>query len=387
VARTPKPVIGVTAAVAGVGESEFGRSVDRPLDRLVIDACRAALADAGLAASDVDGVVATAPWPGPDTVSQALGIQRDHTASPGIPAGAGPVAAIEAARLAVESGRASTVLVYYGYAGSKPGGPYAFHAHDPVKASLEMPFGWFGQPVYFAAWAQRYLHTYSVSPDELGSIAIANRKWAQLTPGAQRAKPLSAEDYLASPMIASPLRAADCCLITDGAGAVVVTTTDRARDLRTAPVLVAGSSTVTVGPAMTSYFTQAPDLCSFGSSRSGPRAFAEAGLRPADIDVAEIYDCFSISQAIQLEDLGFCDRGEAFGFTADGNTEPGGALPVNTHGGHLAYAYIPGIVHVIEAVRQLRGERGAAQVPDARTALVAALAGGEHSTLILTEDR
>ncbi|MFF0817834.1 thiolase family protein [Rhodococcus sp. NPDC003318] len=376
----------VSAAVVGVGESEFGRSVDRPLDRLVVDACRAALADAGLTAADVDGVVATTSWPGPDTVSQALGIARDHTAAPGIPAGAGPVAGVEAARLAVESGRASVVLVYYGYAGSKPGGPYSFHAHDPVKASLEMPFGWYGQPVYFAAWAQRYLHSYGLSPEELGSIAVSNRKWAALTPGAQRPQELTVEGYRASPMIASPLRAADCCLITDGAGAVVVTSSERARDLRAPAVRVAGSATVAVGPSMTSYFTQADDLCSFGSVRSGPRAFAEAGLNPVDIDVAEIYDCFSISQAIQLEDLGFCGRGEAFALTAEGNTAPGGALPVNTHGGHLAYAYIPGIVHVIEAVRQLRGERGAAQVPNARTALVAALSGGEHSTLILTED-
>ncbi|MGW5075901.1 thiolase family protein [Rhodococcus sp. NPDC004095] len=380
-------MIAGSAVLAGVGESEFGRSVDRRIDRLVIDACRAALDDAGLTAADVDGVISAGSWPGPDDVAEALGIARDYTAAPGIPAGAGPLAAIDLARTAVESGRAAVVLVYYGYAGSKPGGPYAFHAHDPVKAGLEMPFGWYGQPVYFAAWAQRYLHTYGVAPDQLGAIAIANRTWAGLTPGAQRSRELTLADYLDSPMIASPLRAADCCLITDGAGAVVVTTADRARDLDVAAVRVAGASTVAVGPAMTSFFTQADDMCSFGSARSGPRAFAEAGLRPSDIDVAEIYDCFSISQAIQLEDLGFCGRGEAFAFTADGHTSPGGSLPVNTHGGHLAYAYIPGIVHVIEAVRQLRGRRGAAQVPGARTALVAALAGGEHTTLILTEDR
>ncbi|MDV2478390.1 thiolase family protein [Rhodococcus zopfii] len=376
-----------TAAIAGVGESAFGRSLDRPIAHLVTDACRAALADAGIAPVDVDGVVAAAAHPGPDDICAALGITRTFTAAPGIPAGAGPLAAVDIACAAVESGRATTVLVYYGYAGSKPGGPYGFHAQDPVKASYEMPFGWYGQPVYFAAWAQRYCHVYGVDPDELGSVAVSNRAWASLTPGAQRPAPLSADQYLASPMIAEPLRAADCCLITDGAGAVVVTTVERARDLPSAPVLVAGSATVAVGPPMTSFFTQNEDLCSFGSAVSGPRAFTEAGLGPADIDVAEIYDCFSISQAVQLEDLGFCCRGEAFAFHSEGHTRPGGKLPVNTHGGHLAYAYIPGIVHVIEAVRQLRGNRGAAQVEGAATALVAALAGGEHSTLILTEDR
>lgn len=375
------------AAIAGVGESEFGRSIDRPLARLVIDACRTAIADAGLTAADIDGIVTAAAHPGPDDVAVALGVTRSFTGAPGIPAGAGPLAAVEIARAAVESGRATTVLVYYGYAGSKPGGPYGFHAQDPVKASYEMPFGWYGQPVYFAAWAQRYCHTYGVDPGDLGSVAVSNRIWASMTPGAQRPTPLTQQDYLESPMIASPLRSADCCLITDGAGAVVVTTADRARDLAATPVIVAGSSTVAVGPPMTSFFTQAEDLCSFGSAISGPRAFADAGLTPADIDVAEIYDCFSISQAIQLEDLGFCQRGEALAFHADGHTRPGGRLPVNTHGGHLAYAYIPGIVHVIEAVRQVRGTRGDAQVPDASAALVAALAGGEHSTLILTEDR
>ncbi|MEE2056967.1 thiolase family protein [Rhodococcus artemisiae] len=374
------------AAIVGAGESQFGRSVDRPITKLVLDACRGALDDAGLTASDIDGVVPAGTYPGPDEVSVALGIDRTYTAAPGIPAGAGPLAAVETARAAVESGRASTVLVYYGYAGSKPGGPYGFHAQDPVKASLEMPFGWYGQPVYFAAWAQRYCHTYAIEPDALGSIAVSNRVWATMTPNAQRPKPLTEDDYLASPMIASPLRSADCCLISDGAGALVVTTAERARDLTGAPVLVAGSSTVAVGPSMTSYFTQAEDMCSFGSSVSGPRAFADAGLTPADIDVAEIYDCFSISQAIQMEDLGLCGRGEAVEFHRDGHTRPGGSLPVNTHGGHLAYAYIPGIVHVIEAVRQVRGSRGQAQVPDASIALVAALAGGEHTTLILTKD-
>ncbi|MGX6509228.1 thiolase family protein [Rhodococcus sp. SJ-2] len=375
------------AVIVGAGESQFGRSVDRPIAKLVLDACRNALDDAGLTAPDIDGVVAAGAYPGPDEVSVALGIDRRYTAAPGIPAGAGPLAAVETARAAVESGRATSVLVYYGYAGSKPGGPYGFHAQDPVKASLEMPFGWYGQPVYFAAWAQRYCHTYGIEPDALGSIAISNRVWAAMTPNAQRPKALTEDDYLSSPMIASPLRAADCCLISDGAGAVVVTTTERARDIAGTPVVVAGSSTVAVGPSMTSYFTQAEDMCSFGSAVSGPRAFADAGLAPADIDVAEIYDCFSISQAIQMEDLGLCGRGDAVEFHRAGHTRPGGSLPVNTHGGHLAYAYIPGIVHVIEAVRQVRGIRGEAQVPDTSTALVAALAGGEHTTLILTKDR
>lgn len=136
----------MAAAIVGAGESQFGRSVDRPIAKLVLDACRNALADAGVTASDIDGVIAAGAYPGPDEVSVALGIDRMYTAAPGIPAGAGPLAAVETARAAVESGRATTVLVYYGYAGSKPGGPYGFHAQDPVKASVEMPFAGTANP-------------------------------------------------------------------------------------------------------------------------------------------------------------------------------------------------------------------------------------------------
>lgn len=374
-------------AVVGVGESEFGRGLNCSVDALVIEASRAAMCDAGLTADDIDGVIPAGSAFNADEIATALGVDRKFTASPGIPAGAGPLAAVALARTVIEAGQAETVLVYYGYMGSKPGGPYGYHARDPIKASLEMPFGWYGQPTYFAAWAQRYCHEYGVTPEDLGSIARSNRLWAQITPGAQKRTPMSQDDYLASPMVASPLRVADCCLITDGAGAVIVTSLERARDLPNPPALIAGVGVTSVESTMTSFFTQKADMLSFGSARSGPIAFADAGLSVSDIDVAEIYDCFSISQAIQLEDLGFCSRGEGFAFTAEGNTAPGGAIPVNTNGGHMSYAYIPGIVHVIEAVRQLRGSRGQAQVVGAETALVAALGGPEHATLIFTKDQ
>lgn len=375
------------ASVVGVGESRFGRGLSMSADELIVEAARAAAADAGMAFSDIDAVIPCGSVFNADEIATALGIDRKFTASPGVPAGAGPLAGVALAAAVIGAGLAETVLIYYGYVGSKPGGPYGYHAKDPVKASLEMPFGWYGQPVYFAAWAQRYCHEHGIAPEELGAIAMSNRRWAELTPGAQKRTPMTTDDYLASRMIASPLRAADCCLISDGAGAVIMTSVQRARDICDSPVVLAGAGVSSTESTMTSFFTQKQDMGSFGSARTGPIAFGTAEMSVADIDVAQIYDCFSISQVIQLEDLGFCGRGEAVALHAQGHTSPGGSIPVNTHGGHLSYAYIPGIVHVIEGIRQLRGIRGAAQVDNAETALVAALGGPEHVTLIFSKDR
>ena len=194
-------------------------------------------------------------------------------------------------------------------------------------------------------------------------------------------------DYLNSPMISTPLRTLDCCLISDGGAAFVVTSLDRARSLPRPPVVVAGIGVASLDVTLTSIFTQKPDVLSSGR-RSRARGHSRTpGSLLSDVDVAEIYDCFSISMVIQMEDLGFCARGEGFAFAADGRLGPGGAVPVNTNGGHLSYAYMPGITHIIEATRQIRGERGAAQVADAEVALVAALGGNDHATALLTKDR
>lgn len=374
-------------AIAGVGETEFARKLDRPFDQLVLQACRRAVADAGLEPGDVDGFVAAHGAPPADDLAAALGARRSFTAGAGLTPGAGSVGSLETARLAIQSGLADHVLVYYGFQGSRPGGPYAFHAEDPVKAALEMPFGWYGQPTYFAAWATRYCHVYGVKPEDFAPVALAARAWAGRTPGAQRSEPIDESDYLSSPMVATPLRALDCCLISDGAAAFVVTSLDRARSLRRPPVVVAGLGLASLDVTLTSIFTQKPDLLSLGSAVSGPRAFAEAGLGPDDVDVAQIYDCFSITMILQMEDLGFCPRGEGFAFASGGRIGPGGQFPVNTNGGHLSYAYMPGMNHVIEATHQLRGERGSAQVAGAEVALVAALGGNDHATAILTADR
>lgn len=377
-----------TIAIVGVGETEFRRRHTRALDSLIVEAARRAIEDSGLQPKQIDGFITSVGQPPADEIALAVGAtRRAYTAINAYTPGAGPVAAIVEAQLAINAGLASAVLVTYGTQTSKPGGPYAFHAADPLKADLEMPVGYYGQPVYFAAITQRYRHEYGLEPEQLGSLAVAQREWASLTPGAQKPERITMQEYLASPMIAEPLRSLDCCLISDGAGAYVVTSLARARDLRHKPAVVAGVAAGSNGVTLTEMFTQSSDFLDIGPGAAGQRAFAQAQVGPRDVSFAEVYDCFTISIILQLESLGFCARGEGASFVANRKTAPGGALPVNTHGGHLSHAYIPGITHVIEAVRQIRGERGQAQVKDPKVGLVSSFGGPDHAALVLTADR
>ena len=219
-------------AIAGVGESALGRKVDRALDALLVDASRRAIADAGLGPADIDGIITHIKQPPLDEIALGAGMtRRSYSAINAYVPGAGPVAALVEAKNAIAAGLATTVLVVYGTRTSAPGGPYAYHAADPLKADLEMPMGYYGQPLYFAAMMQRYRHEYGLEAAQLGSLAVAQREWASRTPGAQRPQRITMDDYLKSPVIAEPIRNLDCCLISDGAVAYVVTTLERARDL------------------------------------------------------------------------------------------------------------------------------------------------------------
>jgi acetyl-CoA acetyltransferase len=383
-----RPTQGRGVSIVGVGSSPYAKRSGVPLQSLVVAAIQAAVADAGLATSDIDGIVTessltpvTVP---PDAMIRALRI-RDlrFQAHLGI-AGAGIVAAPLLAARAIEAGLADVVVSYFGVDfGSDAAGPYGFHAHDPAKSSAEIPFGWYGQPVYFAGVARRYRHEYGLAAERLGEIAVAARTHARTTDDALMTDELTIEQYLASPMIADPLRRNDCCLVNDGATAVVLAATDRARDLRRHPVEVAGGALATSPDTQSGYFTQATDYLSTPAVYSAPAAFAAAGRKPGDVDVAEIYDCFTISLLLQLEDLGFCARGEGGDFVADGRIRLGGELPVNTHGGLLSHSYVLGGHHVVEAVRQLRHARGGGQVAEASLAAVTGLGVPEHSTLLL----
>lgn len=289
------------------------------------------------------------------------------------------------AATAIESGVASVVLSYFGVDwGSAPGGPYAFHEAYPAKVAFEEPLGYYGQPAYFGAIAHRYMHEYGLTSRQLGSIAVTQRQHAILNGRAQARRPLGWEDYERSPLVADPLRVADCCLVSDGAAAFVMCSAERARDCPHPPVSISGVGYAAAPMGGDSIFTQTPDLLAIpGASEASRRALAMAGLSLGEVDFAEIYDCFTISLVLAIEDLGFCRKGEGGRFFEAGHHALGGKLPVNTHGGLLSHGFALGVNHVVEAVRQLRHDAGAAQVRDAQVGLVGGMCWPEYAVLLL----
>ncbi len=375
-------------AIVGVGQTRPVRRSDRDLRALVVEAVQLALEDAGIAPHEVDGVIsdgvimpATVPR---EYVAAQFGMTRrfDGGMSYG---GAGSACAPLLARLALQAGLADVVVYYFGVDwGSRDSGPYGFHHIYPAKMAFEKPVGFNGQPSYFALWARRYMHEYGLTETDLAAIATTQRANAIRNGRAQLQKPLSLADYHASRMISDPLRAADCCLITDGAAAFVLTRLDRARDCRKRPVRVLGCGFASEAMSADDVFTQKPDqLIIPGARQACERALGEAGIGHDAVSFAEIYDCFTISCLMQIEDLGFCRKGEAGAFIRDKGTGIDGALPINTHGGLLAHSYLLGAEHVVEAVRQLRGEAGEAQVRDAEVGLIAGLSVPDYGVLVL----
>lgn len=380
---------GSQVAIAGVGETPFLRASPRTTLEMTVEAARNAMADAGLTASDIDGFVSCGSPDPVDEMAFALGARdRGFGAATSVVAGSATIGGgLELAQLAIEAGLARHVLVYYGIKCSKPGGPRTTHANEPLKVDLEMPVGYFGQPAYFAVIANRYAHEHGMSEEELASVALTYRKWAVLNPDAQKREPMDIEGYRRSPMIARPMRIADCCLMTDGAGAYIVTSVERARDLAKAPAIVAGIGIGTNHEPMSTVLTQHASLLDLPGRKSAAKAYAMAGVSAKDVNVAQVYDCFSISAVLQTEMLGLCDAGEGARFYHAGHAAPGGRMPINTSGGHMSGGYVPGINLLIEGVRQIRGERGEAQVKDAAVCAVAGLGGNSHATTLLTRDQ
>jgi acetyl-CoA acetyltransferase len=382
----------MTVAIVGVGESDIVRRTALSEGAMIRQAIDRAIDDSGLRPHDIDGLVIegmSTPNRAPiDVVTRSLGLQRRPFSAHVSIAGAGLVGAPTVARMAIESGSASAVLVYFGLKlSATTGGPYAVHAEDPMKAAFEIPFGFYGQPVYFAAMAQRYAYEYGLPPESLAAVAGAAREHAARTPGALRQDPLPLAAYLESDLVSDPLRKPDCCLANDAAIAYVLTSTQRARDLRRPPVVVAGAAISQAPVTQAQYFTQSPRYLGTPALESGSLAMAEAGVTVADLDVAELYDCFTITTILQLEDLGIVGPGEGASYVREVGIGPGSPLPVNTHGGLLAHSYSLAGNHVVEAVRQLRGERGDGQVADAEVALVTGLGIPDHASLVLAVDR
>jgi acetyl-CoA acetyltransferase len=374
-------------SIVGIGETPPIRRSGKNLRAMVIDAVLAALEDAGLSPRDVDGIMsdgAMMPVTVPhDYVAGQLGINRSYDSALSY-GGAAIMAAPILAAQAIRDGLANVIVFYFGVDwGTLPTGPYGYHSLYPAKGAFEQPHGYSGQPAYFAMMAQRYRETYSLPREHLAQVAINQRNNALLNGNGQIKVPLSMDSYMSGRQIAEPLSLNDCCVITDGAGAYVMTSDARARSCAKPPVRILGAGYAAEPMTADDVFSQ-PDLTRFPAVEAAlERALAKAGVKREDIDFAEIYDCFTISCLLQLEGLGFCGKGEAGAFVAEGNTALTGKLPVNTHGGFLSYSYRLGIEHLLEAVRQLRGEAGAAQVREASIGLVTGLSVPEYGALLL----
>ena len=352
---------------------------------LLLEAARAALADAGLAPRDLDGVIAPgATYQELHELARELGVGRQFFTAQSLSGGPAVVAAPLLAALAIEAGLATTVLCVRGltWGSDRRGNVGQTHAEMPLKAAFEIPFGWYPQAVHFAGMARRHMALYGTTEEQLGTVAVGMRRHAALTDNAVlRDKPLSLDEYLATPYLAEPLRVPDCCVVNDGAGAFVMTAVERARDLRQPPVVVLG-----VGTGITQdgeYSSLRADYLATPAVHSAPKAYAMAGVGPADVDFVTLYDNFTSMVLQQLEDLGFCARGEGGPFVADGRIALGGTLPVNPSGGQLAQAFVLMMNNVCETVRQLRGAAGPRQIPDAQVGLVSGYSGSEHATLLL----
>lgn len=373
-------------SIAGVSESDLGRVAEglTSLD-LAAQAAGRAANDAGIGLHEIDAVFcATSHYAMSGLeLAEYLGIRPSYSDSSNM-GGASFVSHLLHATAAIRAGLCTTALIAYGSTQLSDGGKLVTAS---VPNLYETPY----RPRYpvtmYALAAARHMYEFGTTREQLAEVAVSARRWARLTPGAFRTEPLTIEDVLASRMVSDPLTVADCCLVTDGGGAVIVTSTERARDLRQAAVPVLG-----VGEAhWHRSISQMPSLTRTAAVDSGARAFEMAGLRPADVDVAELYDAFTINVPLFLEDLGFCEKGDGGSFVSHGRIAPGGALPVNTNGGGLSYTHpgMYGIFLVIEAARQLRGTAGARQVADARVALVhgnGAVLSGQATALLGTVD-
>ena len=382
---------GVAAIVGVADEVSPDGVIDIPLRKLEAKVVHDALADAGLTLADVDGLATCTGGTLMHSVELAeyLGICPSWTDATQV-GGASYGLFVEHAAAAIAAGLCETVVIVYAST------PRANRRHGtggigvfatPERLEWESPYGVMLPLGAYGLAANRHIAEYGTTPEQLARIAVDTRAWAQLNPRAYLRDPVTIDDVLASGFVAEPLHRLECCLVTDGAAAIVLTSAERARDLAGPPAFVLGAAS-TSSHAMIS---QVPDLTVTPAARSGPAAFAMAGLRPADIDVVELYDSFTITVLLALEDLGFCAKGEGGPFVEQGVLAPGGALPGQTTGGGLAYTH-PGAFGaflLVEATRQLRGEAGPRQVAGARTALAHGCGGvlSATSTVVLaTED-
>ncbi|MFE5538961.1 lipid-transfer protein [Streptomyces sp. NPDC056492] len=382
-----RDMLGGRAAIAGIGATEFSKDSGRSELRLAVEAVQAALDDAGLTPADVDGMVTFTMDTSPEiTVAQAAGIGDLSFFSRIHYGGGAACATVQQAALAVATGVADVVVCYRAFnerSGRRFGSGVQQREASAEGAALgwSLPWGLLTPASWVAMTAQRYLHAYNLTPEAFGHVAVTDRRHAANNPAAYfHGKPITLADHAASRWIVEPLRLLDCCQETDGGQALIVTSTERARDLRHAPAVItaAAQGAGRRQEGMTSFYRD--DLTGLAEMDVVARQlWRTSGLRPSDIDVGILYDHFTPFVLMQLEEFGFCKPGEAADFVA------ADALPLNTHGGQLGEAYLHGMNGIAEAVRQLRGT-SVNQVAGAARALVTAGTGVPTSGLILGAD-
>jgi acetyl-CoA acetyltransferase len=369
------------AAIVGVGATPYSKNSGVSTLTLALRAIVAAVDDAGLSLRDLDGVAChrvgdSAPA---SIVSEALGLHDAHFLLDQFGGGSTSHAIVGAAAMAVVTGQADCVVCWravnarsefrMGGTGRPP--------PDQLEFQYQVPYGHATPPQQFAMIGRAYLDKYAARAEDFGAVAIAQRRYAQMNERALMRSPLTMDDYLASRWIVEPLRLFDCCLETDAAVALVITSVERARHLRQVPVTISGA---VWGSGHSLFSNHRPDFTRSGAAESSLRLWDQAGVGPSDVDVAELYDAFTPLVLIQLEDYGFCAAGEGADLVRSG------ALPVNTHGGHLSEGYVHGLNHLAEAVHQLRHECGDRQVAGAEVALSTGQPGyvmGSMSALIV----
>ena len=380
-------------AIVGAADTDVGVLPGRTPMELCVEAALSALDDAGLDKSQVDGLVTCNAMAQPmlypaEAMAEYLQMSPRYCISAG--AGGGTTfTVLHNAASAIVTGMADVVVI--AMADSMRSGltrDQAMLAQSSTgHPQFEQPYGP-TVPAYYALIAQAHMATYGTTAEQLAGISVGARAWAGLNPAAQMRDPITVEDVVSSRVIADPLHLLDCSLVSDGGSAIIMTSAERAADFPQPPVYLLGAGE---GHSH-EHISQAHDLTRSAAREAGAAAYAMAGLGPGDIDLAQLYDCFTPTVLVELEDLGFCAKGEGGSFVDSGAIMPGGSLPVNTHGGLLSHSHPgnPGSMFALtESVWQLRGDAGERQVPDAEIALVHAQGGimSSHTTLILGRER
>ncbi|MBI4189786.1 MAG: thiolase family protein [Betaproteobacteria bacterium] len=376
-----------SVAVVGVGDTDYAVDYQRARDKQVDKdaygyaalAFKRALADAGVACSDIDGLIAGPTLAG-ERLGEVLGIDPRWSAQ------GDAVNAIMQAAIAIHSGFAECIALVYGNnqrsKGTQYGGPRADGGERYLAYVYYAPWGMTSQGALYALMTQRYMALHGLKSENLGEIAMAQRRFAKMNDNAIMRAPLTTAEYLAGRFICEPLRLFDYCLVNDGGVAMIMTTAERARRMAKTPVLVSGVGRSDINSGATSLQPRLIDFYHTGHRQTAAQVFDMAGVGPGDIDLVQIYDSFSVHVLFALEGFGYCPVGEAGQFIANGAIGPGGRLPINTSGGHLSEAYMQGWNHQVEIVRQLRREAGARQVEGARHAQYISDVAGKVASVI-----